>query len=283
MSLPALTSALDDPLLPRIARVHSRRADTRDVWTLDVRESDGGTAPFQPGQFNMLTVFGVGEIPVSMSGDPARGDRLLHTVRAVGAVSRALTRLGAGATIGVRGPFGSAWPLTAAAGRDVLVLAGGLGLAPLRPVLYRLRAERRRFGRIVLLYGARSPADLLFRRELERWQQRGLFDVHMTVDHARDGWTGRVGVITPLLPRLGFDPARTVAFVCGPEVMMRVSANALLACGLSDEAVYVSLERNMKCAVGLCGRCQLGPLIVCRDGPVFRYDRVRVLLGQREL
>jgi NAD(P)H-flavin reductase len=150
-------------------------------------------------------------------------------------------------------------------------------------VLYRLRAERRRFGRIVLLYGARSPADLLFRRELERWQQRGLFDVHMTVDHARDGWTGRVGVMTPLLPRLGFDPARTVAFVCGPEVMMRVSANALLACGLSDEAVYVSLERNMKCAVGLCGRCQLGPLIVCRDGPVFRYDRVRVLLGQREL
>jgi NAD(P)H-flavin reductase len=283
MSLPALTSALDDPLLPRIARVHSRRADTRDVWTLDVRESDGGTAPFQPGQFNMLTVFGVGEIPVSMSGDPARGDRLLHTVRAVGAVSRALTRLGAGATIGVRGPFGSAWPLTAAAGRDVLVLAGGLGLAPLRPVLYRLRAERRRFGRIVLLYGARSPADLLFRRELERWQQRGLFDVHMTVDHARDGWTGRVGVITPLLPRLGFDPARTVAFVCGPEVMMRVSANALLACGLSDEAVYVSLERNMKCAVGLCGRCQLGPLIVCRDGPVLRYDRVRALLGQREL
>jgi len=283
MSLPALTPALDDPLLPRIARIHSRRADTRDVWTLDVRESGGGTAPFQPGQFNMLTVFGVGEIPVSMSGDPARGDRLLHTVRAVGAVSRALTRLGAGATIGVRGPFGSAWPLSAAAGRDVLVLAGGLGLAPLRPVLYRLRAERRRFGRIVLLYGARSPADLLFRRELERWQQRGLFDVHMTVDHARDGWTGRVGVITPLLPRLGFDPARTVAFVCGPEVMMRVSANALLACGLSDEAVYVSLERNMKCAVGLCGRCQLGPLIVCRDGPVFRYDRVRVLLGQREL
>lgn len=279
-----MSASLDtDPLMPRLARVHSRRRDGPDVWTLDLRDESGEAGHFLPGQFNMLTVFGVGEIPVSISGDPGRAGGLVHTVRAVGAVSRALAAMKSGEIVGLRGPFGSAWPVAAAEGRDVVVVAGGLGLAPLRPALLRLAAARRRVGRVTLLYGARSPTDLLFRRELDRWAARAGFDVQVTVDHAAADWRGRVGFVTTLIARLTPDPSRTLALICGPELMMRRSAAALLDLGLAAESVYVSLERNMKCAVALCGRCQLGPVLVCRDGAVFRYDRVRALLARREL
>lgn len=275
-------SSGSDPLTPRLARIRGRRRDGADVWTLDLRDESGSDPHFQPGQFNMLTVFGVGEIPVSVSGDPGRTGRLVHTVRAVGAVSRALAALRCGDVVGLRGPFGSAWPIAEAAGRDVVVVAGGLGLAPLRPALYRLAALRRQLGRFTLLYGARSPADLLFRRELERCAERADLDVQVTVDHATADWRGRVGFVTTLITRLAPDPGRTLALICGPELMMRRSAAALLELGVPPESVYVSLERNMKCAVALCGRCQLGPVLVCRDGAVFRYDHVRALLARRE-
>jgi NAD(P)H-flavin reductase len=204
-------------------------------------------------------------------------------VRAVGPVSAALAGLKPGDAVGLRGPFGAGWPMAEAAGRDVVVVAGGLGLAPLRPALYRLLAERERYGNFVLLYGTRSPEDILFRRELESWRRRLDTDIQVTVDHAFSEWRGQVGVVTMLIPRAAFDPRRSIAFVCGPEVMMRFAIAALGDAGLADDAIWLSMERNMKCAVGFCGHCQFGPSFVCRDGPVFRYDRVRSLLAVKEI
>jgi NAD(P)H-flavin reductase len=271
-----------DPMLPQVVRVLDRRRDGPDVWTLDIEA--GEEAPsFAPGQFNMLTVFGVGEAAISVSGDPAEPCRLVHTIRAVGPVSSALTRLDAGDLLGLRGPFGTGWPMAEAAGRDVIIVAGGLGLAPLRPVLYRLSAERARYGKITLLFGARSPADILFRHEVESWRRRLDVSIEVTVDYANSDWHGHVGVVTTLIKRADFDPLRAVAMVCGPEVMMRFAIAALGEAGVADDAIYLSMERNMKCAIAFCGHCQLGTVFVCRDGPVFRYDRVRGLLMVKEI
>jgi NAD(P)H-flavin reductase len=275
-----------DPMAPRIARVRRRRRDAPQVFTLDIEEQETGSdgpMSFTPGQFNMLTVFGVGEVPISMSGDPAKAGPVIHTIRAVGPVSNALAALRPGDPVGLRGPFGAGWPMDEAVGKDVIVVAGGLGLAPLRPALYRLFAERERYGEIVLLYGTRSPDDILFRRELERWRARLDIDIEVTVDHAVSDWHGHVGVVTTLIPRATFDPAQSVAFVCGPEVMMRFGINALRDAGVAEEAIHLSMERNMKCAIGLCGHCQFGTTFVCRDGPVFRYDRLRDLLALKEI
>lgn len=276
----AFTAA--DPMVPLIARVRRRRRDAPGVWTLDIAIEDAPNPSFLPGQFNMLTVFGVGEVPISMSGDPADSDRLVHTIRAVGAISAALVERGRGEPVGLRGPFGAGWPMGEAAGRDVVVVAGGLGLAPLRPALYRLLAERERYGKIVLLYGTRTPLDILFRRELEAWRRRLDIEIEVTVDAAGPDWRGHVGVVTTLLPRASFDPHHAIALLCGPEVMMRFVVSALGQLGVRDEAIYLSMERSMKCAVGLCGHCQFGPVFVCRDGPVFRYDRLGGLLRLKE-
>jgi len=268
--------------VPRVARVRSRRRDSGQVWTLELEEACPQQRPFQPGQFNMLTAFGVGEAAISLSGDPAAPSVLSHTIRAVGPVSTALADLEPGDALGLRGPFGRGWPMAEVAGRDVLIVAGGLGLAPLRPALLHLLADRQRHGRIVLLYGTRSPDDILFQNQLKAWRDSGI-EVQVTVDHAAAGWDGHVGVVTTLIARAGCEPERTVALVCGPEVMMRRSIEALRSVGVADEAVYMSMERNMKCALALCGRCQFGPVFVCRDGPVFRYDRVRDLLMVKEI
>ncbi len=280
---PETTTLLPDPMLPRIARVRRRRREAPQVWTVEIEEDAGAVNGFMAGQFNMLTVFGVGEAPISLSGDPAAPGRLVHTIRGVGAVSSALLGLKPGDPLGLRGPFGQGWPLAEAAGRDVIVIAGGLGLAPLRPALYRLLAERERYGTIRLLYGTRSPDDILFRRELDAWRRQPDLSVEITVDHAPAGWQGHVGVVTTLISHASFDPMNTIALVCGPEIMMRFAIAALGDVGLGDEAIYLSMERNMKCAVGLCGHCQFGPTFVCRDGPVFRYDRVRRILGLKEI
>jgi NAD(P)H-flavin reductase len=277
----AIGGDVADPMTPRVARVRRRWRDAPGVWTLEIEDAGGASAA--PGQFNMLTVFGVGEVPISLSGDPAEPGRLIHTIRAVGPVSSALTRLGPGDVLGLRGPFGTSWPMEEAAGRDVVVVAGGLGLAPLRPTLYRLLASRERYGQIVLLYGTRSPLDILFRREIETWRRRLDIDIEVTVDHAAQDWRGHVGVVTTLIPRAAFDPMHAIALVCGPEVMMRFAIAALRDAEIGDEAIYLSMERNMKCAVGFCGHCQFGPVFVCRDGPVFRYDRVRDRLSLKEI
>jgi NAD(P)H-flavin reductase len=272
-----------DPMLPRCARVKHRRREGPDVWSLEIGSESAQEPEFLPGQFNMLSVFGVGEVPISMSSDPADRKQLVHTVRAVGRVSEALCNLQAGEIVGLRGPFGAGWPMAEAEGRDVIVVAGGLGLAPLRPALYRLLAERDRYGRIALLYGTRSPDNILFHHEIESWRTQHQIDAEVTVDHAPATWHGHVGVVTTLLPRAKLDPARTIALVCGPEVMMRFAITALRDAGVADDAIYLSMERNMKCAIGLCGHCQFGPVFICRDGPVFRYDRVRSMLALKEI
>jgi len=279
-------SAAFDPMVPRVARVLRRRRDGPKVSTLDLElDGDAGREGFRfrPGQFNMLTVFGVGEVAISLSGDPSDLERIVHTVRDVGAVSGALGHLRKGDAIGLRGPFGTGWPMDEAVGRDVVIVAGGLGLAPLRSALYELLARRQRYGKIVLLYGTRGPEDILFRSEVETWRRRLDIAIEVTVDHATSEWRGHVGVVPTLVARADFDPVHAIAFVCGPEIMMRVAIGALQHVGLDDEAIYLSMERNMKCAVGFCGHCQFGPVFVCRDGPVFRHDRVRGLLSMKEI
>lgn len=281
---PALPEALPgDPMVPEVAHVRRRRRETADTWTLDLEVGDPAQLRFAPGQFSMLYAYGIGESAISMSGNPMAQGHLVHTIRALGPVSKALTSLPEGAALGVRGPFGNTWPLERAAGHDVVVIAGGLGLAPLRPVLYRLFAERHRYGRIALLCGARGPDEILFRSELARWRRRLDVQVEVTVDHASDHWHGHIGFVTRLIPRAAFDPDQTVAFVCGPEVMMRVAIKALGDVGVARDAIWLSMERHMKCAIGHCGRCQFGPVFVCRDGPVFRYDDVAALLAIKEL
>lgn len=279
-----------DAAVPHPYRVVKRRVETYDTVTIELEHSPAAPAgplpEFAPGQFAMLTAYGIGEVPISLSGVVSSGDgrppRLVHTLRAVGAVTRALHGTRPGGVVGVRGPYGTTWDVPSAAGRDVLVVAGGIGLAPLRPVVRAVVADRARFRRAALLVGARTPADLLYTDELGQWRDHGV-EVAVTVDRPADGWTGHVGVVTTLLPSAGVDPAGSVAFVCGPEVMMRLTARALVAAGVAPRRVRVSLERNMRCGVGWCGHCQLGPMLVCRDGPVVDYERAAPLLGVREL
>ena len=273
-----------DPLLPEPFVIRRVKRETHDTFTLELNPASGGSRkPFAPGQFNMLYVFGTGESAISISGDPADPDALVHTVRTVGTVTRAMQKLGRGDVIGVRGPFGSCWPIREAEGNDLVIATGGIGLAPLRPVIHHVLANRDKYGRAALLYGARSPRDLLFRRELEQWRSRFDLDVEITLDTASGDWRGNVGVVTRLIPAAPFDSLNTVALICGPEVMMRFAVLELQKRGLKDNNIYLSMERNMKCAIGFCGHCQFGPTFICKDGPVFRYDAIRWLFGKREI
>ena len=271
-------------MLPRPFQVRSCRKETYDTFTLEMKPANGKrTFSFQPGQFNMLYVPGVGEVPISISGDPDQPEKLVHTIRAVGAVTQALCRLKTGSLIGVRGPFGSGWPVQKAEGGDIVVVTGGIGLAPLRPALHALFHHRERFGRILILYGARTPDDILYRKQLETWRSRPDLEIGITVDRADDGWKGRVGVVTTLFSGVQLDPARTLALLCGPEIMMRFTAVELKRLNLNMDRVYISMERNMKCAIGQCGHCQYGPVFICKDGPIFPYTKVQHLLGVREV
>lgn len=270
----------DARLVPSIRTIERVTRETADVFTW--RLSSVG-APWSPGQFNMLYLFGAGEVAVSISGDPARTGELVHTIRAVGAVTTAMQRLKKGAPIGVRGPFGRGWPMHETEGHDLLIIAGGLGLAPLRPAISHALSHRARYGKVAILIGARSPDDLLFQKDVARWRAQLDVTVGVTVDHAPPSYRGDVGVVTSLLPALALDPARTHAFLCGPEIMMRYAARDLRKRGFSEQQLWVSLERNMGCGIGVCGRCQLGPHLLCVHGPVFRLDHVSGALAVREL
>jgi NAD(P)H-flavin reductase len=273
---------------PRRYRVAARRRETDDTVTLTLDAMDTALAPPAPGQFTMLTVFGIGEVPISVSdaseprpgADHDGGTTLVQTLREVGAVTKALHDAKPGTVIGVRGPFGAGWDLASARDHDVLIIAGGLGLAPLRPVLRGVLARRELYGQVSVLVGARTPADILYLDELEQISNA---HVAVTVDHPDDDWDGKVGLVTTLLAGAPFDPDRAVAYVCGPELMMRFTADALVRQGVAAERIQLSLERNMHCGVGVCGHCQLGPFIICRDGPVVSYDQVEPLLTVREL
>ena len=273
-----------EAMLPVPYRVARRRVETHDSVTLRMEPVGEPLPLFQPGQFTMLYRRGVGEIAISISGDPSAGDgSLTQTIRDVGAVSHALHQAAPGDLLGARGPYGAGWGLDTAVGHDLVIVAGGVGLAPLRPVLLGALARRGAYGRIVLIAGARSPAEFLFRDQLGAWAAMPGLEVELTVDQPAEGWSGPVGFVTEPLSRLALDPAHTIAFVCGPEPMMRFSANVLMGKGVAAADIRVSLERNMKCGVGLCGHCQLGPLLVCRDGPVVDYACAQPLLAVREL
>ncbi len=272
-----------DPMVPRVFRVERTRQDTRDTYTLELSPLDGEPLRFAPGQFTMLQAWGIGEVPISISGDPHGSGLLEHTIRNVGNVTRALVHTSRGATVGVRGPFGTGWEVERGAGGDVVFIVGGIGLAPLRPAILHVVRHRDQYGRVVLLYGARTPDDILFAPDLEHWQDDCGIDVAVTVDNAPHSWRGRVGFVTSLIPRAGFDPLRTTAYVCGPEVMMRSSALALRDRGVAADRIRLSMERSMKCGIGLCGHCQLRELFLCVDGPVLGFDRLEPLMSRWEL
>jgi len=271
-------------MLPEPYVVESRKEETADTFTITLRPAKQGKArPFAPGQFNMLYAFGTGESAISISGSPDEHHLLVHTIRRVGTVTSALDRLAVGDSVGLRGPFGRAWPMEAARGRDLVFVAGGIGLAPLRPAILHALANRSDYGHIAILVGTRSPEDVIFYDEQQSWRNEPDVEVKLTVDRADQQWPHNVGVVTTLIPRVHFDAPNTVAMVCGPEIMMRFTAIELAKTGLPDESLFVTLERNMKCAVGFCGHCQFGPEFICRDGPVFPFDRIRHWFSQREI
>ena len=273
-----------DPMLPQPYRIRDVAKETPDTFSLKLAPQAGANGmSFQPGQFSMLWVFGVGELPISISGDPALQDRLVYTVRSVGQATHSLVNQRVGDSVGVRGPFGTGWPVEAARGRDVVVVAGGIGLAPLRPVIYQVLQNRKDYGRLVILYGTRSPRDLLYRKEMATWARNRETQALVTVDYGGLSWRGHVGVVTTLFKYARLNPARSLAMVCGPEIMMRFVTRELETQGLGPGDIYLSMERNMKCAVGFCGHCQYGPHFICKDGPVFGYEQMRPLWEKYEL
>lgn len=264
------------------AVIDSITPEVAGVATFQLRlqsEERAAAYRFLPGQFNMLWVPGAGEVAISLSADPNARGPLAHTIRTAGNVTRLLFRLTHGSVIGLRGPYGTPWPLDQAAGNHVVLIAGGIGLAPLRPAILELLTQRDRYASLTLLCGARSPETMLYAGEHEEWSRRGM-KVLTTVDRADAGWKGAVGVVTLLLDRLPLpDPLRTTVLMCGPEIMMRFCAQGAFDRGIPIENVWMSAERNMQCAVGLCGHCQWGPSFVCKEGPVFRYDRIAPYLN----
>ena len=279
-----MKTQISDPMVPATWRIEKTRRETHDTFSLHFladESSDGFT--FAPGQFNMLYVFGIGEAPISISGDPDRPQTLVHTIRDVGLVTGAIRQLKKGDVLGIRGPFGSPWPVEDAKGKDVVIVTGGIGLAPLRPAIYRILAQREKYGKVSILYGARTPDDILFQSELEQWRGRFDLEVDVIVDSASSGWAGNVGVVTKLIHPARFDPENLAVMICGPEIMMRFTILEFMKQGVDKKNIYVSMERNMKCAVGFCGHCQFGPAFICKDGPVFRFDRLNSIFSKREI
>ncbi len=278
------TALAASAMAPVPYRVRSRVVESPDSATLCLEPVAEVLPTPQPGEFMMLYAFGVGEAAISISGDPTVTDgSITHTIRAVGAVSRALHGAQPGSVVGVRGPFGTTWGLEEAAGRDLVMVAGGVGLCPLRPAVLGALAQRSRYGKVTLIVGARSRSDFVFAAQLEKWAEDPQIELHVTVDVPVQGWRGEVGLVTEPVRRLALDPDRTTAFLCGPEPMLRFGAEALIAKGIAAQDIRVSLERNMQCGIGWCGHCQLGPLLVCRDGPVVGYDVAGPLMQVKEL
>jgi NAD(P)H-flavin reductase len=273
-----------EPMVTAPARVARVEKETHDTFTLTMEPENGQPLhQFLPGQFSMLYVFGVGELPISISGDPERLGELVYTVRSVGQATLALVTRKPGESVGIRGPFGTSWPMAKARGKDVIVVAGGIGLAPLRPAVYHILRHRGDFGRLIVLYGARSPKDLLFKKELQAWSYLPETQVLSTVDYGGLSWRGYVGVVTTLFKMVRLQGKNTVAMLCGPEAMMRYVVRELEMRGLPKEQIHLSMERNMKCAVGFCGHCQMGPYFVCKDGPVFDLNQIQPWMERYEL
>lgn len=275
-----------DSWMPVPARILDVTDENFNTRTFQVEFVDRGIRDmygFAPGQFNMLYVPGVGEAAISISSDPDKTGTLDHTIRVVGSVTRAVDRIGRGGLVGLRGPFGSAWPMEEMRDHNVVIVAGGIGLAPLRPAIYTLLRERERYKRVVLLYGCRTPEDRVFAPELEQWEEEEKIQVLVTVDNSTGKWTGPVGVVTDLLRRVRVNAVDTYVLVCGPKILNRVAAWNFLQLHVPMHQVFVSLERNMNCGFGRCGHCQYGPFFVCKDGPVFRFVDVADIFAKEEV
>jgi NAD(P)H-flavin reductase len=275
----------DKLLLPSWAQVVRITPEAEGVTTFAFRFTDPLVQKnfrWEPGQFNMLYIPGYGEAAISMSSDVESSDGLvIHTIRNAGSVSKAASRLKVGDVVGLRGPFGNAWPLRAIQGMDVVIACGGIGLPPLRGALYSIMRERQKFGKVTLLYGARTQNDLMYPGEYATWQNAGI-EVQSTVDRGDETWTGRVGVVPLLFYHFRVDPRVTAVMTCGPEIMMRFVIYEALARRIPAEHIFVSLERNMKCGQGACGHCQLGPYFICKDGPVFPFNRLGPYINVEE-
>ncbi len=267
--------------LPLGLTINARERLTSDTWHIDLKH-DGRLVLPKPGQFFMISAFGQGEIPISVSHISSTQGSWGHTIRAVGAASRALCERLVGESVGVRGPFGNPWPDLSRSLQPLLIFAGGIGLAPLRP-LVEARLQHAAAGPIHIFYGCRSPQDILFDSELKHWASMQGVQLDMTVDHADHNWSGNVGLITHLIEESWQPPPGAQAMICGPEIMMRLTAERLLAAGLSGRDIYLSMERHMQCGVGVCGHCQWGERIICKDGPIYDYRSIRRDLRAREL
>jgi NAD(P)H-flavin reductase len=272
-------------LLPHWTEVVKIVPESEGVTTLQLKFIDSEVQNryhFEPGQFNMLYIPGYGEAAISMSSDLETANGLLvHTIRHVGNVSRAASRLKVGDVVGIRGPFGTSWPLDAIEGMDVVIACGGIGLPPLRGAIYRIIRNRARYGKVTLLYGARTPKDLMYPAEYETWQKADI-SMEVTVDRGDDDWKGRVGVVPMWFYHFRVDPHKTAVLTFGPEIMMRFVIYEALARRVPQEQIYISLERNMKCGQGACGHCQQGPYFICKDGPVFPFSALEKIFNVEE-
>lgn len=278
---PAVAARQNGPMMLAPARVIDIKEEAYAISTYTLVFDDQPKREryhFRPGQFNMLYLPAIGEAPISISSDPDASQHLGHTIRFAGNVTRAISRLHVGDVVGLRGPYGSAWPMERLKGHDLCIITGGIGLAPLRPVLYHVIHHRADFGRVYLLYGARTPDDMLYTGEFEAWENHDI-QLRLTVDRADERWRGTVGVVPMLFYHLRLDPKKTAVLACGPEIMIRFAIYEALARRIPKESIYVSMERNMKCGVGFCGHCQLGPAYVCREGPVFSYAAIEPFFG----
>lgn len=279
-----LEPVLADPMCPYPAVIRSMKAEAYGITTFNLTFQDAAVAAayrFEPGQFNMIHLPGYGEAAISVSSDPAQPALMGHTIRYAGSVTRGIGRLKVGDVLGVRGPYGSHWPMELAAGKDLLIVTGGIGMAPLRPAILDIIQRRQLFGRVLLLYGGRTPQDLLYTDEFDLWQKGGI-EVHVSVDRADETWKGQVGVIPMAFYRIRLEHKNTLVFTCGPEIMMRFVIYEALARRISKDNIYISMERNMKCAVGFCGHCQFGPAFICKQGPVLKFSAIEPFFGREE-
>jgi len=275
---------MSHPYLPQPAEIVERVEETADIFTLRLRLADADAhAAYQylPGQFNMLYLYGVGEVPISIVSDPVDDTLLDHTVRALGRVTRGLAALGTGERIGVRGPFGRGWPLEQARGRNILVVTGGLGCAPTVAAIRYILKRRDEYGHLTIIQGVKHSDDLLWRSAYEAWAREPDTQVLLSADRAGPAWPWHVGVVTELFGHARIDCANTLCLMCGPEPMIKAAVTELQGMGMAADAIHVSMERNMQCALGHCGHCQFGGHFVCRNGPVFRFSELAPLLGQR--
>ena len=276
--------ASGDSWAPCIYSIRDKRIENKNLVTLTLEPvGDDLIDPIGPGQFNMLYAFGVGEIPISVSSLTETHPLITHTIQDVGAVSAACSKLNIGDQLGVRGPFGTTWPVEEAKFKDVIIMAGGLGFAPLRPVIELIAQDRENYGEVNFLFGTRDPDSIFFHQDVISLQSDPSINFLITVDHSYSNWRGNVGVVTSLVEKSEFDPKNTVAFVCGPEIMMRYGAYSLIDAGIPENSIFLSMERNMKCAIGHCGHCQYGPLFVCKDGAVFPFSGIQEYLKISEI